>query len=221
VAVDDPPGQGPVGQVDHQCPQILIEDGHPAARSRDPDHLGQHLIASWHVEEDGDRDRGVEGPGRERQPAPVGHPEAAARARSAGAAPRFGDERPAGVHADDRATSADAGRDVPRHHAGPAAEVENASARANAGEGEERSAKPPLVRLGPPQLEEAGELERLRLGVDGEVGIGRSSPGRRGRRGWHRRGDRADSSRPRTKLLARGEDQLGSLNFSAQAGLQK
>ena len=89
------------------------------------------------------------------------------------------------------AVGADPAAEVPGHDAGAAADVEHAIARPDAGEAKERLPQATLVRLGAPKLQEPGEDERVRLGVDRAVGIGRRT----------------------------GQD--GALNLAAQAGLQK
>src|SRR5262249_31101126 len=127
-----------------------------------------------------------EGRRRERERRAIAAAEHRAPALASGSGPTAGhlEKRAARIDADDPAPRSHARRRVTRHDAGPAADVEDPHAGPDAGQRQERLAKPRLMRLAAAGLEDDREPTGVGLPVDRPVRIDGAAPAARPRSGF-------------------------------------
>jgi hypothetical protein len=180
VSIHDPPRQRAIGHVEHEGPEVLVEDRHSAAGPRDAHHLVEDPITGGHVEEDRDRERDVERHRREGQREAVAVTE---RRPSAGVSdphppPCHREERAARIDPNGSAAGAHSGGDIARHDARSAADVQHAHPGPDLRQRQERPAETRLVRLAASGFEDPCEPPGVRLPVDRAVWIGGPGHGR-------------------------------------------
>src|SRR5215831_6002806 len=122
-------------------------------------------------------------------------------------AARGGDEHAAGIDSDDAAARANGGSNVTGEDSGAGAHLQHAPPHSDTAETQEAPTQPDLVARGAPRLQERDEVLRIRLPVDGAigVGIGRHSDAHSGPAGVRACAPfNAGARRGRTELRTRG-----------------